>query len=141
MKIIFIILLSLFLGNYLDCKTEQYPRIDLLKEKEEKKLIIGEWRMCNKIVDDTEISYNICPEFYFLENGFGKVIKPSKVEIEFVYFLKENNKVEFTSNSDQFDFENKEYFYKIYIENEIEVLQISSNIEKSKYTLYRKIKS
>ena len=68
MKIIFIILLSLFLGNYLDCKTERYPRIDLLKEKEEKKLIIGEWRMCNKIVDDTEISYNICPEFYFLEN-------------------------------------------------------------------------
>ncbi|HFG0566934.1 hypothetical protein LIS90_13270 [Flavobacterium psychrophilum] len=140
MKIIFIILLSLFLGNYLDCKTERYLRIDILKEKQEKKLIIGEWLMCNKIVDDAEISYNVCPEFYFLENGFGKVIKPSKVEIEFTYFLKDNNKVEFTSNSNQFDFENEEYFYKIYFENKIEVLQISSKTEKSKYILYRKIK-
>lgn len=97
--------------------------------------------MCNKIVDDAEISYNVCPEFYFLENGFGKVIKPSKVEIKFTYFLKDNNKVEFTSNSNQFDFENEEYFYKIYFENKIEVLQVSSKTEKSKYILYRKIKS
>ncbi len=141
MKISFIILVSLFLGNYLDCKTERYPIIELLKEKQEKKMIIGEWQMCSKIVDDVEISYNVCPEFYFLENGFGKVIKPSKVEIKFVYSLKENNKVEFTSNSGQFDFENKEYFYEIYFENKIEVLQISSNTEKSKYILYRKIKS
>ena len=81
---------------------------------------------------------NVCPEIEFAKNGAGKIIKPSKEEINFTYnLLSGSYRIEFSFETDQQYFDEKDYFYKIRSENNLMILELSSKDGASKYTLSR----
>ncbi|NNV55080.1 hypothetical protein [Limnovirga soli] len=97
--------------------------------------IIGIWSLIN--IDG--LSCNVCPEIKFTKDGKGKITKPSREEIDFTYTLSlENKKIVFSIDANQQYFNEKEYSYKVYTEDNLEILELSLKDKPSKYILTRK---
>ncbi|MDR1876028.1 MAG: hypothetical protein LBQ84_00230 [Flavobacteriaceae bacterium] len=101
--------------------------------------LIGKWYISSQENNSIVSKCNVCPEIEFADNGEGKITKPSKEEINFTYTLvSDSKKVEFFFEVGQPYFDEKEYLYKIHIENNLEILELSSKDGTSKYILSRK---
>ena len=96
----------------------------------------GKWFLCKIENNGVVTIQNVCPEIEFAKDGKGKITKPSKEEIGFTYSMSsESKKIIFSFDVDHQYFEGKEYFYKIYTKDNLEILELSSKDGTSKYTL------
>ena len=132
-----------FIVVLLSCNNSQHQSEEYRNNMLEHKVnnLIGLWFITSEEINKMVYSYNVCPEIEFFEDGIGKIIKPSKEEISFTYILSlDSNRIEFSFETYQQYFYEKEYLYKIYTEcnlYDLEILEISSNDGKSKYILSR----
>ncbi len=98
----------------------------------------GEWHILSEERNNIVSKCNVCPKIEFFKKGTGEITKPSNEKIEFTYTLSlDSKKVEFVFEVDQPYFDKKEYFYKIYTKDNLEILELSSKDGTSKYTLSR----
>ena len=95
--------------------------------------IVGSWLLVNS----QGLNCNVCPEIEFAKNGTGKITRPSKEEIGFTFALSSDNKIAFSFKKDQGYFDEKEFDYKVYTENHLEILELNSINGDSKYILSR----
>ncbi|UZR99757.1 hypothetical protein [Chondrinema litorale] len=100
--------------------------------------IDGKWSLC-KIEYNVGIElYNVCPEIEFAKDGQGKILISSKLEVSFTYkLLPDIKKIRFSLDAGRQYFYENEYNYKINIENNLEILEISSRSGKKTYILSR----
>lgn len=120
MKVLFLYIAVIF---FINCK--QTMKNDIFLE--------GNWQ----IIVHNERKCNVCPKVTFKKNGHGKITKPSQEEISFTYILLPDKKIEFSFQGTQSYFSEKEYFYRIYTENNLEMFDLSSMDGKDEYTLSR----
>jgi hypothetical protein len=118
-------ILILFLLLFLSCSS--------LAMKEDS-FIYGSWL----IIKIDGLSCNVCPLIIFAKSGKGTIRKPSKETIPFNFiFFSKSKKILFSIDDKQPYFEEKEYSYKSYYENNLEILELSSKSEDVKYILSR----
>lgn len=118
MKILFIMILF-FSCNNSNHYSQAIDKIDMDD-------LTGVWLIASlKTHDGILLKCNACPEIMFVNDGTGKIIKPSKEEIGFTYTLSSNNKIVFDFKKDQEYFEEKEFYYKVYTENQFEILELT----------------
>lgn len=100
--------------------------------------LVGKWHMVSQGNNNVETKCNVCPEIEFVKDGKSKIAKLSKEIVDFTYtFDTDGKKINFLFEDKQSYFEGKEYFYKTHTEDNLEILELSSKVETSKYTLSR----
>ena len=131
--LILIISFSIFSCNFLQKDNNQE------KDTINKDLIVGKWSLSKEETNGTILHCNGCPKVEFAKNNVGKIVEGVKDEISFSYILLPKSvSVEFSIDTSYQYFKEKKYYYKIYIKDSLETLELSSKNRNKIYILTKK---
>ena len=140
MKAKLIILMALLCTYGCNRKPELKAEITNSKTIQLENPIVGSWHLCKSTGDGVDTSYNVCPTIVFSEDGNGKMKSSEKKLCDFQYVLK-NDMIVFsfkTSNDKEAFFAaGAEFNFKIYIQDNMETLELSQIKTNYKFLLSR----